>query len=39
MLIALSDDGYFGLRQSLAGVFDKAVTSTFGSVSDEHGLT
>ncbi len=39
MLITRSDDGYFGLRQSLAGVFDKAVSSWFGNASDEHGLT
>ena len=27
MLITQSDDGYFGLRQSLTGVLDKAVSS------------
>ncbi len=27
MLITQSDDGYFGLRQSLTGVLDKAVAS------------
>ena len=39
MLITWSDDGYFGLRQSLAGVFDKAVSSWFDDVSEEHGFT
>ena len=39
MLITRSDDGYFGLRQSLSRVFDKAVDSWFDSVFEEHGLT
>ena len=39
MLITQSDDGYIGLRQSLTGVFDKAVCSPFNNVSDEHGFT
>ena len=39
MLITRSDDGYFGLRQSLAGVFDKAVSSGCGNAFEEHGLT
>ena len=39
MLITRSDDGYFGMRQCLAGVFDKAVSSWFVNVSEEHGLT
>ncbi len=39
MLITRSDDGYFGLRRSLAGVFDKAVSSWFDHLSEEHGLT
>ena len=39
MLITRSDDGYFGLRQSLTGVFDKAVSSWLDNASEEHGLT
>ncbi len=39
MLITRSDDGYFGLRRSLDAVFDKAVSSSFDTVSKEHGLT
>ncbi len=39
MLITRSDDGYFGLRQSLSGVFSKAVSSRFDDAFEEHGLT
>ncbi len=39
MLITRSDDGYFGLRKNLTGVFDKAVSSSFDNLSEEHGLT
>ena len=39
MLITRSDDGYFGLRQSLSGVFDKALSSWIDNVPEEHGLT
>ncbi len=39
MLITRSGDGYFGLRQTLTGVFDKAVSSSFDNLSEEHGLT
>ena len=39
MLITRSDDRYFRLRQSLAGVFDKAVSSRFENVYEEHDLT
>ena len=39
MLITRSDDGYFGLRQSLSGVFDTAMSSFFENAFEEHGLT
>ncbi len=39
MLITRTDDGYLGLRQSLAGVFDKAVSSLGENRFEEHGLT
>ncbi len=39
MLITRSDDGYFGLRRSHSGGFDKAVSSLCDKVSEEHGLT
>ena len=39
MLITRSDDGYFGLRQSLTGAFDKAVSSCCDKAFEEHGLT
>ena len=39
MLIMRSDDGYFGLWQSLDRDFDKAVASRVDNVSEERGLT
>ncbi len=39
MLITRSDNGYFGLRRSLAGVFDKAVFSWSVNGFKEHELT
>ncbi len=39
MLITRSDDGYFGLRQRLTGVFDKDVALWFNHVSEGHGVT
>ncbi len=38
MLITRRDDGYFGLRRSLDGVFDKAVCSWLVNGSEEHVL-
>ena len=38
-IVLAERDGHFGLRQSLIGVFLKAVSLTFKSVSPEHGLT
>jgi hypothetical protein len=39
MLTTQSDNGYFGLRRSLARVFDKAVSSWCENACEEHGLT
>ncbi len=39
MLITRSDDGYFGLRQSLSGVFSDAVAPYFRIRIKEHCVT
>ncbi len=39
MLITRSDDGYFGLRRSLDGVFDKVASSWRDNAFENHGLT
>jgi len=38
-IVSAERDGYFGLRQSLAGDFDKALASWIENVIEEHGLT